>query len=377
LFPSLEQIVLTHAVALEQVTGEYQRLRDLLSRDVDGERLIDMAVKEGLACHLYKNLKRSGSLEALSNGQIARLKTLYHQTVLFNLKLISDLKRVLHRFNQQNISVVILQGMALLELVYKKDIGLRPMTDIDLWAPRGHFTRLIPILMEEGFIRDPLYPNTFVKGSTTLDFHTHILWADRIKARRWLITRNQDDIYDKAGTIRIEGREVLCPDRPDLIIYLCLHALKHNLDRLIQLVDIKHLLTGMEAFEWQRLIGRARDLGQEKALVSILYLLQCLFDFKPPPQVKENMKMREPGSLEKWALRRRAEGDAMPLWAPLLLLFPPRGGMKRLSYFLETLFPGRKVLRQIFTGYPEAGAWRLYWMRVLQILLKFRTLFSH
>lgn len=373
MIPSIEHEVMLHAIDPDRNNRSYERLCDLISRGIDKECLINMAVKEGLVCLLYKNLKRSDRLKAFSPDQTERLQTLYHQTMAFNLRLISDLKKILIQFNKNNIKVVLLQGMALLELVYKKDIGLRPMTDIDFWVLKKHYNSMIDVLLGHGFKRDPLYPNTFTKGSTILDIHTHLLWADRIKTRRWLIAKDQEYLYDNARIIRIEGQKVLCLSRTDQIIYLSMHALKHNMDRLIWLVDIRSLLANFEINDWKRLIDRAGDLGQERVLTFIFYLLKHLFDFVPPEQIKYNMKKREPNSLEKKALIQRANGHSIPLWGRFILLSPAGGKVKHILYILETMFPGQEVLRQVFAGFPEIKTWRLYWMRLIQILLTVKS----
>ena len=61
------------------------------------------------------------------------------------------------------------------------------MTDIDLWVLKKDYPTVTGILKERGYEPDFLYPNTFRRGSTAFDLHTHILWADRIKARRLLL----------------------------------------------------------------------------------------------------------------------------------------------------------------------------------------------
>jgi len=365
------QELLACSTVLHPDFHQQQKLRRLMSLVKDKDLLIKMAIKEGLPCLLYRNLQKSGALDTLGYNQRETLRSLYHQTVLFNLKLIHDLKEVLYHLNQKKIQVVLMQGIALLQQVYD-DLGLRPLTDIDLWVLQKDYPGLIGILISQGYQGDPIYPHTFRKGSTTFDLHTHILWADRIRAHRLLLTKSQEHIYHDAGIIHFQGQEARCLSQYDQVLYLSLHALKHNVNRLIWLVDIKGLLANWKMSDWEALMNRARELGQEKTISYIFFLLLHLFDFRPPREVRQFLERKRPHFLEERVLRERIRGDSLPVWAPLLLFSSGKGLQKRLSIILETLFPRPEILRQIFVDSLDLKVWQLYWMRVLQLFGMFK-----
>ena len=261
---------------------------------------------------------------------------------------------------------MLLQGIALMQQIYD-DIGLRPMTDIDLWVLQKDYPGLISILSRQGYQRDPIYPNTFRKGSTTFDLHTHVLGADRIKARELLFTKGQEHIYHDTRIINFEGQEALCLSQYDQVLYLSLHALKHDVNRLIWLVDIKGLLADWKGSDLEALLNRARELGQEKTISYIFFLLLHLFDFHLPLEARQLLERKRLHFMEKKVLRGRIKRDSLPVWASLLLFSPGKGLQKRLSFILETLFPRPEILRQVFVDSPDLKVWQLYYMRVLQL----------
>ncbi|MBW1691430.1 MAG: nucleotidyltransferase family protein, partial [Deltaproteobacteria bacterium] len=110
-----------------------EELIRLLSLIRDMDFLLDLAVREGVASMLYKNLMKHELLETLSASQRKRLEDVYYQALRLNLRLIRDLKQVLGVMNKKRIQVVLLQGIILLAQLYS-DIGMRPLTDIDLWV---------------------------------------------------------------------------------------------------------------------------------------------------------------------------------------------------------------------------------------------------
>jgi hypothetical protein len=321
---SIEQKILCYAVELNPEQQHHVRLRRLISRYTDVDQLIDLADKEGLTCLFYKNLEKSGLLETLRQEQRERLQTSYYQTAGFNLKLIHDLKEVLDLLTRENIRVVLLQGMDLLQQVYG-DIGLRPMIDIDLWVLQKDYAGLISVLIGRGYQSDPIYPNTFRKGSTTFDLHTHILWADRIEARKLLLNKGEEDIYQRARLMDLEGQTALCLNSYDQVLYLSLHALKHHMSRLIWLVDIKGLLENWKRSDWEALMNRAKELGQEKTLSYLFFILLHLFDFQLPPQAQQLMERKRLHLLEKRVLRERIKGNSLPFWAPVFLFSSEKG----------------------------------------------------
>jgi hypothetical protein len=213
---SAEYKILLAACDLNPDADRLEKLRYLVSGNIDIDQLIDSALKEGVAGLLYRNLLKAGALDRIGHQEGQRLQSIYYQTVRLNLKLIHDLKAVLQALDREHIRVVLLQGIALLLPVYE-DIGLRPMKDLDLWVLPGNYQRLADSLFRQGFQPEPVYPQTYQKGQTVIDIHTDILWAERIKSRSSLLTGSQEDIYRNAETIDFEGEKALCLSTQDQV----------------------------------------------------------------------------------------------------------------------------------------------------------------
>lgn len=363
----IEYEILLAACETDPGDGQSAKLPGLLRLDFDQDRLVKMAVREGVAGLLYKNLKKIGILGYLGHRQIEQLQSFYYSTARLNLRLLHDLKDILKKLNQSKTPIVLLQGISLLQQIYK-DIGLRPLSDIDLWVLPEYFAAVEHTLIKMGYQHDPVYPKTFKKDSTVIDVNTHILWADRIKSRRFLINASQEDIYRNCRSIDVEGQRGQCLSRVDQILYLSLHAFKHNLDRLIWLADIKNLLTGWELCDWARLAARSKQLGIEHVLSYILFFLDHLFEFRPAPDARVFYEDLQMGYLERYILKKRLQAKPLPAWGSFLLMPFGKGFLKRSHFFFENLFPGLEVLKQVFPQSSNLGAWRLYLKRALQLV---------
>ncbi|MDF1590730.1 MAG: nucleotidyltransferase family protein [Desulfobacterales bacterium] len=348
------------------ITNKRSRFVELLLKRRNADPLINMALKEGLAGILYKNLLKSGSLDSLNKGHQEILQSAYYRTLHLNLKLNHALKKILSTLNQGGVQVVLLQGMELLHGIYG-DFGLRPLSDIDLWVLEKDYTKLVSILRNQGYRLDPLYPNTFRKGITVLDIHTHILWADRIRSREWLLTKSQDFIYQKTRFISVDGQQVRSLGRYDQVLYLGLHLLKHNAERLIWLVDIKKLVADWTFSDWQALLTRARELGQEKCVTYICYLLKLLLNFTEPGRICPEIHRLKLNPIEKKLLRLRQKKESLPEWSTLILFTSGKGLLKGIMFILETLFPRSDILRQVFAETPGLSVPQLYTRRFFQL----------
>ena len=337
--------------------------------------LIEQAVREGVAGILYKSLVGSGRLESLDRVHREILQAFYYQTLRTNLRLIHALKQVLFQANEEGIQVLVLQGMDLLNEPYE-DIGLRPMTDIDIWVSKRDFEKIVRILGALGYERDAVYPSSFKKGLALFDIHTHILWADRIRARALLLGKNEEDLVEGARAIEIEGRKALCLSPYDQVLYLGLHAFKHRVERLIWLVDIQRIVERWNAADWEKAVRRAEDLNQSGTLRCLLFLLEQVFGFRVPQTAPDTLRRNRLRSLERKILNERVTRGVIPHWGPVLLFSSQLRLGKRLAFFLETLFPRTEILRQMFPHPHSLKPWQLYSKRVLQLLGMLRRALS-
>ena len=366
---SIEYQILLAAGHIDPNEEQQAQLARLMAADFDHAHLIRLACKEGMSGLLYKSLKKTGILGSLGHRQMQQLQSFYYSTVQHNLQAVNDLKQILLQVNDKGIRVVLLQGIALVEKVYK-DIGLRPLTDIDLWVLPERRAVFGSLLQQLGYQPDPVYPNTFIKGQTIVDINSHILWAERIKSRQRLLAKSQHAIHDNIDVIDFEGQPAGSLNTVDLALYLSLHAFKHSASRLVWLVDINHILTCWKIADWKALFDRAEELGQVNIVYDMLYLITRMFELKVPEDFATMVAKRGLTWPERMILAKRLDGRPLPNWAPLLLFTAGKNFNTRVAFVFETLFPRPSVLRQIFNHRPDFRTWQLYIKRALQL---FRT----
>jgi hypothetical protein len=341
--------------------GLKERIRSL---DVP-EELVYASVREGLAGILYRGLKQNNCLELIEPDLAGRLAQTYYHAVRAGLRLESDLVEVLETMADSGISLLVLQGAALQDDLYPEP-GLRPLYDIDVWVLPPDFLVFSKVMQNCGYAPDSIYPGTFRRGATVFDVHTHLFWADRIRARRHLLAVPQEEIFRSSEPFEVGAFTARRLNRYDQVLYLGMHLLKHNVERLIWLVDIQLLLAGFKQDDWEQLIKRAGRLGQARILAQVLFLLDEILPVEFPDGVRRFREVNRLTTLEKWVLHQKKREGVLPGWSTLVLF---TAGMVRGQgrFIWETFFPEPEVMQQVFPEAANLPAWRLYVKRVFQL----------
>ncbi len=104
----------------------------------------------GVGPLLYQRLSIPGTAEQLPESIFIRIKAIFQEGVVNNLRAFRSLDRVLAALAQQHIPVIPLKGGYLVEKIYKR-IGLRSMGDIDLLVEKDRLEETVQVLKELGF----------------------------------------------------------------------------------------------------------------------------------------------------------------------------------------------------------------------------------
>ena len=329
---------------------------------VESSRLVDAAVREGMAGLLYHRLKTTGRLQALGDPARGRLESIYYFTIQTNLRFFAALKEI----DEKGVPFVLMQGAALLAHIYP-DPGLRPLSDIDLWVLSRNRARLLAVLSQLGFEENPLVPGVLRRGAVLVDVHTNLDWAERIPASRFLFALDPEEIHRSCRRVAWDGLQLSCLGGHDQVIYLAVHAVKHNMERMVWLADIQRLTAAWQAADWDGLRQRAGRLRQERVPALLAYLRQALFGMPTPAAASAGRTL---SAAQRYLLRMRRSGP-LPKWSSLVLL-AAGNPVRQIEFALESMFPRPEVLRQVFADRLDLSGLQLYGLRVRQLLGMFR-----
>jgi hypothetical protein len=321
------------------------------------ERLVAAAVREGLAGLLFAQARAGGWHRRLPERALRRLESIYYLTVQTNLRRLAELREIA----AAGVPFVLMQGASLLVATYP-DPGLRPLSDLDIWVPPADHARLAAVLRGLGFEENPLVPGVFRRGDTLVDVHTGLHWEERIRSSRFLFAGDPEAVHRRCVAREWEGTVVRCLDPLDQAVYLAVHAIKHNLERLVWLVDLNRLTAGWQAADWEAFRDRARDLGQGRLVAILAYLRQTLFGLETPGEAAGGLQL---DPLSAYLLRQRRRGP-LPKWSSLALL-STGSAARQIRFAFESTFPRPEVLQQVIPRSTTMSAGRLYGLRFKQM----------
>lgn len=325
----------------------------------ESARLVAAAVREGLAGFLRQGLKRAGRLDLLAEPARGDLDRLYYRTLRDNLRALGALREVLSGLEEAGLHPAVLQGAALLLTCYP-DPGTRPLTDLDLWVAAEEEPEARAVLGRSGFVNDPRTPPLFRREAVLVDLHTDLLGEERIRARRFLRNARACAALRFVRRVCRDGSHVTALAPEDQVIHSVCHAVKHNLERLVWMADLRALTADWAPADWASLARRAAALGLDRVPGLLAYALQALLGVASPAQEAGT------SAISRCLLRRRRRRP-LPAWACLALL-PPEKIAHRALLIGEFLLPRAAVLAEVFPQHAAAAPRRLRAMRLGQAI---------
>jgi Uncharacterised nucleotidyltransferase len=194
--------------------------------------------------------------------------------------LVCELEYLLERFCLRGLEVLPLKGPLLAQTLFGSP-GLRQSDDLDLLVRPRDFSRAQALLMDLGF--KPEYPaddyhQTFRRERTWVELHFSV-------APPSSPAMDLDAVWDRAPVVQFRGQKVRIFSKPDLVIYLTIHAVKHEFARLMWVLDVARALGGLGDDDLDEVFKLANALGMEGAFLTTCELARYSSDTALHPQI--------------------------------------------------------------------------------------------
>lgn len=300
-----------------------------------------------------------------------------------------QIKKILHKLEENNIEYLPLKGAALLDTSYQK-IGLRLMIDVDILVKPNDFLSAIAILLANGMQPEWKYdsqdlfefkkmPPEYWPGGLSfcnrellrIDLHRDFVTYHWFKIA---IPLEMDQVWERcirSDDINNQWKTRLSPY--DLLINLCLHLALHGLQEIKNFYDVDLFLRNLPPdWDWERFISIIKKtqlcsvtfhtftFSQEFFRTPIpttvlsalkpsrfdIWQVRLLITAKDILENRRRLGLRYP-SLVKFAL---FDGSGIKLTAILNLLFPKLSWMKYNPTYHNLFAHWCHLLRVIFRG---------------------------
>ncbi len=311
--PTQQQELLLRATLLddEEAWNHWKTTMNLEELDHLTERIIPL-LQPKLA--LYK----------IVGPMRAKVEELYGQTRITNRVRLLDLAHLLERFQQAEISTMVLKGAALIPKYYR-DPGLRPMVDLDVLVRTQDALLSVRLLKTMGFepvaekdvhFSEGLVPlihgYAFCRPSTSkVDLHWHVL-------PECLRETDDEDFWNGSILVSIETASSRSLNPADQILHVCVHGSKWA-PSIRWVADTMMILKSETEIDWNRLIEQT---NQRRLMLPVRHALTYLrekFHAPVPPKVLE--ALLPPSKTEFCEFRYKTEDHLQKLLGNLPLLW--------------------------------------------------------
>jgi hypothetical protein len=349
-----------------------EELKSILEKNIDWHKVLQFAIFHRVVGLLYKNLSQLH----FNNKQIINTYQQYYQHSLErNTKIYEKLSIVLNELKQKNIKIILRKGVVLAKLLYK-DIGLRPMGDIDILVHPEDWLEIDNILKENGFVSrydilkiqklsnnrlffHILYPYKTKDHIDNMDYSNLIAIEPRLRIDEFdFYKTNIDKIWQNAIDFSCDGIKALMLSYEDMIMELCFNLSKHNFNKLRRSCDINEfILRYKNVINWDVFIKKS----YERRLHPLNYLglkrVKKIFNTPIPENILKQLKPTKSKIIIANKLFPKINSvesllgyysSGLPTELRFLLITYQLKSIKMLitilTFFLKVIFPNSKFL---------------------------------
>ena len=236
----------------------------------------------------------------IDDPDLARMKGLHRHHWYKNQRLLQQVSPVLAALGEAGIPTMTLKGVPL-GLTYYEDLGVRPMSDLDLLVPFTRFREAVGIIDRLGFAGDPITepalryfhsrPSIAANG-TEVDLHFLIhealglrgvpaAWAHDF----WSVDIGLDEFWSRALPLQVAGVVTTAPAPEDLLLHVLVHGSGNDSGASLRWIADAVTIIDQRggSLDWNLLVQQARRRHVGPAVrETIAYLDAAGFATIPP-----------------------------------------------------------------------------------------------
>jgi Uncharacterised nucleotidyltransferase len=276
-----------------------------------------------------------------------KIRQLHRAQVLSALQMTAELFRLVDRFRDAGLDIVLVKGPVLAVRAYG-DTGARQYGDLDFLVRQKDILRATELMIAAGY--EPEIPAeavspdkipgqyVFVRIASPLLVELHTERTMRYFPRGLPI----EEFFARRQSVSVDGHQITALAVEDELILICIHGAKHLWERLSLVADVAAFVARQTSLDWERSLATARSVGAERMMNTGLVLARNLLGATLPQIVRERVQsdrsaLRLATKIASWL---PSAGQAPPgLFSRALYRIQMRGGgLSGLGYLLRLTF---------------------------------------
>jgi hypothetical protein len=265
---------------------------------------------------LYRRLEGLG----ISSSALPRLRGIYRKAWFENRLTLSLLRSALQVIGGASIPTMIVND-APAALLLHRDIGTRPINELEIAIPSGMAAAAVRALEDAGWQRRrPETPPELALGSTdglraeAADGQGEVVLRSHplIGAGVFGVGGRDHDLWDASVEVIVEHLSTRAPSAGDALLDTCVNGVSGRWWESVQwLADADLTLRRDDAVDWPRLLRRAEARGLLPPLRDALRYLGCLLDSPIPAVWQRQMRQARAARRDVLAYRIGRSGGRL------------------------------------------------------------------
>ncbi len=292
--------LLLNCIQLHPNKTVIKNIDSISRRSIDWKLFTDAALWHGLAPLAYNGLKNCQDRNGVPAEYFEKLKSIYLENLVRNTIIFAEFEKIAGVLGKSNIPIVALKGAGFAKMIYK-DIGLRPMSDIDILIKLENLGKTIQAIETIGYF---LSKGESLENKIKTDYHIQILnpetnvlleihWNISCKKNPSLVCSKAENLMDSwwsrvSQASAVEPVNVYHLHPVDLICLLSAHFFKHRFinrnagfstnGSLLQLFDILNIIRFYSGdIFWDELKAESLRIGLYSVISVIIHVMKNVF----------------------------------------------------------------------------------------------------
>lgn len=248
---------------------------------------------------LGANLRRLGIEDPVD----IELEAIRRETAATNRRRFDAGRLLLTMLAQAGIATLVLKGGALVTERYQ-DLGLRPMSDLDIAVPTSQAATAVHLLARAGWTAHARITPAFIRmqhaavvreTGTALrcDLHWHVYWE-------CCGPEADDDLWAASVPLDFEGVATRTLAPADQLLHLCVHGSRRARRSPLLWIPDTLLVLRAGGLDWPRFLEQARRRRFVLRTSSMLAYLSRTFGAPIPDEVLTQLRALPASRLERW-----------------------------------------------------------------------------
>lgn len=362
------------------------KIEEILSNVLDWNYIVDCSIKQGISPLFYWNLNKINNGKDVPSEVMKSLEKIYYSNLARNMLLYDELSKILKAFQKAGIVTIVLKGAFLAEEIYK-NIGLRPMSDIDLLIKEKDLQKAKKELIEMKYSATTIFQTRLHEQFQTvltneLPFihrdkksYIEIHWDIQPPTINYKVEINK--FWNNAKPVKIAGIETLTFAPENLLQHLCLHLDKHiNMSSappakpLRDYCDIAEVTRHYkDMINWNYLVQSSKDYGIEEPIFQNLFIAKKYFGAFIPENIHSEFELVKSSiyfeEIFKGLTKENPNKKYQFLETDLLVNLKKVNGIWNKSRLIfGDVFPSKKYMIHCYSIMNEKRVYKYYLIRL-------------